>query len=724
MNNISHQSILDSVNTVFGEDGLLVRDGGHFNPTQLEYAQAVAQTLLTERDDKAPPIGMIQAATGTGKTLGYLVPALLCAQLSRSRVVVSTYTKQLQQQLYHHDAVKAAQYINELTGADITINRRFGRNNYLSTAACLAYLDHLDTTDPEAKEIHDFITDILNWSKTKKTNLVILSDYLDSTETESQDIPSGIDLSMLSIGLLSSNAEINEYKATVKIINQSDILIVNHALSVINARSWMNALDTGDRKDIHIFDEADKLEDAAYAVACKNISIRSTIKNILSGISKHSKSCLDTANETALTMLESFESAAKDRRNISASQLSIAKELLSNSAKAVIKATTDFTSNKLDFEKKLLSAEFLDAYNELSHALNLIERGASSVLSASPVQKYPRLMAGQTDPARVLSRLWNIYPQPQSSLLTEPDSSSTGIIFTSATLASRSGSFLPFCIKVGVNTKASATSLTSIHNTPTDLWLSLENKDFGSMRFVLPDQRIPVPTLGSNQRNEDDEKVYLLNPKWLTYSARMISAAQSQKGRTLVLTNSFRASKALASELEKYGVEGIIQHTKGERLNTFIADFIANDNSILISHGAWEGLNLPNTISHIVIPRIPYAPPNEGRTRLRENTLKEQGLSISKSQNIALSHSLDSVVNKLKQGVGRGIRSKSDSVQVWLADPRFPIPKSYESSFDPVLMSFPRKQRKDIIGFIPKRFIPNYNSAPLFIDGKIYEAEV
>lgn len=718
--NINQDEVLTHVHTVFGENGLLVRDGGHYNPSQLKYAVTVAKSLTSARSDNAPPIGVIEAATGTGKTLGYLIPALLCAQHNNDRVVVSTYTKQLQHQLLNEDTIKAAQYIKEITGKIIHIDRRFGKRNYLSLSACDAHLEHIGSAGDS--DIKDFILKLKHWAESKKSLLIPLNNFLAENDLSSEDIPDGLDYNMLAIGPFSTPDEIKAYEDTIKATNNTDLLIVNHAISVINARSWMNVLESNGRKDIYIFDEADKLDDAARGVSHKNISVNQTLKSIIAGVGRFNKSTEGQAALDAIEVQASLTSALSSGNKILPDTLSSIKKLLISASKAVSKASKTIVTSSEAFEQKVKNADFIDSFNELSYAITLIESGAPSLLSASPIKGYPRLVVGQENPARSLARLWTQYNTGDTQI--EPLCNSSGVIFTSATITSRTGKFNQFVDNVGINTGVNKATGMTYHNAVTDLWLSLENANFGSMSFVLPDQRIPYPSIESDERNEDDEKIFGLNDKWLSYAVDMIEQAQAEGGRCLVLTNSFKASRELAKIANERNLSHIIEHKKGENLAEYIPSFLAHPKSILVSHGAWEGLNLPNSITHIIIPQIPYAPPNEDRLRLRKMNLSHAGLPSSKAKGLATSEGIDNVVRKLKQGVGRGIRCKTDKVKVWLADPRFPLPDSYLDSFDSVVMTLPKRQRKDLRGFIPKRFLSQYNAAPLFIDRNFYEVEV
>lgn len=716
------QEILGNVQKVFGEDGLLVRDGGTFNSAQLQYATAVTQTLHSTRSsDNAPPIGMLEAATGTGKTLGYLVPALLCAQKTNARVVVSTYTRQLQRQLFNEDTIKAAAYIKELTGQIIKVERRFGRNNYLSLEACQIFLDLTDD-DMQNQSVNEFVRCVIQWGERKKSPVVVLDDFLDENGLGADDVPEGLDFSALANSELRSDAEIAMYEETIKLTNQADLLIVNHALSVINARSWMSVLDAGDRKNIYIFDEADKLDTAAHSVASKYIALRQSLSTILAGVNAYSKSCGKRAKAVSSKLEQSITVALGNDKQVSPEVLSNIKDLIAVAQKSVMRAATSIVTGKQSLQEQIEKAEFIDSYNNLAFSASLISRGAPSILSASPTRGFPRLLVGQDNPSSALARLWSIYPSKESSEESK-QVSAVGVIFTSATLTTRSGSFLPVASILGINGSINKSTGEPFHNAVTDLWASIESDDFGSMNFVLPDQRIPHPTLSTFERGEDDEKLFEMSKKWLGYVVNMTLAAHNSGGRTLVLTNSFKASQEIASRLRMHS-QHVIEHERGESLGQLIAGFVADSNSVLVTHGAWEGLNLPNTIKHIVIPRIPYAPPSGERERLRSAALAERGVIEEKAKGIAYSDGADDVVRKLKQGIGRGVRAKSDSVTIWLADPRFPMPRAYRESFDNLLMSFPQRQRGDVMGFIPKRFLANYNTSPLFIDGQLYEVAI
>src|SRR6266446_7501966 len=120
--------------TVFGPDGLIA--GAHpdyeYRPGQIQMAQAVMRAF----EDRHHLI--VEAGTGTGKTLAYLVPAVAAALGGRGRVIVSTGTKNLQEQLMEKDIP----FLQGILPKKFTATYMKGRNNYL----CLHRLGRAEST--------------------------------------------------------------------------------------------------------------------------------------------------------------------------------------------------------------------------------------------------------------------------------------------------------------------------------------------------------------------------------------------------------------------------------------------------------------------------------------------------------------------------------------------------------------------------------------------------
>src|SRR4029077_5342604 len=146
----AQNTLVDAVGAVFAADGPLARQLPDFEPRdgQLTMAAGVARAF------EQGGVLLAEAGTGTGKTLAYLVPAIL----SRDRVLISTGTKNLQEQIFFKDIPA----LRDALGVPFTATYMKGRANYL----CLHRLDQLRA--PPAGPI-DFISNIDEWRRVTDT---------------------------------------------------------------------------------------------------------------------------------------------------------------------------------------------------------------------------------------------------------------------------------------------------------------------------------------------------------------------------------------------------------------------------------------------------------------------------------------------------------------------------------------------------------------------------
>jgi ATP-dependent DNA helicase DinG len=171
------------------------------------------------------------------------------------------------------------------------------------------------------------------------------------------------------------------------------------------------------------------------------------------------------------------------------------------------------------------------------------------------------------------------------------------------------------------------------------------------------------------------------------------------------LTLSWRDNVALANRLRD--LPGLIEHRCGQPLREALDQYTddARPNAVLLSPGAWEGVDLPGKIAHLVITRIPFPPPNNAMALHRRVSLEGLGFAKDKINSIVHNEQETTTRRKLSQGIGRGIRKVTDSVTLWVADPRFPMPDSFSDSLDDVLLAASTHHRRPILReCIPVRF--------------------
>src|SRR4051794_25345187 len=249
---VPHSASADAVAAVFAPDGALARALPDFEPRsgQVEMAAAVARVF--ERGG----VLLAEAGTGTGKTLAYLVPAIL----NRQRVLISTGTKNLQEQIYFKDipALRAA------LGVPFTATYMKGRANYL----CLHRLDQL-RAHPAAPM--DFVSTIDEWRRGTETG-----DRAELTDLE-EDSSLWHDVSALAETCLGNDCpQYRECYVTRmrQKAAESDVVIVNHHLLCADASVRQSTYgEVIPDCNYAIIDEAHQLEDVAtqyFGIAVSN----------------------------------------------------------------------------------------------------------------------------------------------------------------------------------------------------------------------------------------------------------------------------------------------------------------------------------------------------------------------------------------------------------------------------------------------------------------------
>lgn len=260
-------------------------------------------------------------------------------------------------------------------------------------------------------------------------------------------------------------------------------------------------------------------------------------------------------------------------------------------------------------------------------------------------------------------------------------------LFVSATLAVGSGDFEPFLRSVG------ADRLPGIHEpVRADLY------DFGTMTFALADRDVPPPFMEDRARD----------PAFDDYAAHVVRQAMTEGGRALVLVPSFADVEAMARR-----IPDVIAHRRGEKLAAHLDTLKAARNGVLATPAAWAGTDLPGLLGHVVIGRIPFPPPNAGRTALMRRLLQTKGYDDANADGILFARNRRDAIRRLAQGLGRGIRTPDDRVKVWIADPRFPLPDTRTLNPRLLLSQGLAARNRDLSGAIPRRFTQSYESAEI-----------
>ncbi|MFZ5593032.1 MAG: ATP-dependent DNA helicase [Pseudomonadota bacterium] len=583
-------------------------------------AEAVAKTL----EDHGVLVS--EAGTGTGKTYAYLVPAIL----SGKKIVISTGTKNLQDQLFHRDLP----VVRKALGVPLRAALLKGRANYL----CLHRLELAEIDGRgHTREHASVLQRIRDWAgRTRSGDIAEVGDVPEDSPlwyqvTSTADNCLGQDCP--------SYADCHVMKAR-RAAQEADLVVVNHHLLFAD----MALKDQGFGEllpgaNAFIIDEAHQLPEVA--------------SNFF-GVSLSSRQLLELADDTvtehlceAGDMSDLPTAAAELKKTVLDMRLALGGELRRASWRevsalpAVTTALPPLRAALATLHEKLKPAAVR------GKGLESCERRAAELLA-----RFDSLTG--TRPANHVvwfetytkSFVLNCTPLDIAPVFRDHmDVRKAGWIFTSATLAV-GGRFDHFAGQLG------------LHDPVTSRWDSPFDFARNAVFYVPPD----MPDPNSPQ-----------------YTAAVVEAAlpvlEASRGRAFMLFTSHRALQEAAKILQgRVAWPLLIQGSaaRGELLERFRA----LGNAILLGTGSfWEGVDVRGpALSCVIIDKLPFASPGDPVLQARLDVLRAKG------GNPFMDHQLPAAVITLKQGVGRLIRDVHDRGVMMLCDPRL-ISKPYGKIF-------------------------------------------
>lgn len=671
------KTVQDYVDAVFSENGIIVQLGGRYTSEQHQYAKSIAECL----EDPSKCLGLLQADTGIGKSLGYLVPSFIYVALHpnlNKKIVVSTFTRHLQKQIIDHDVPFIEKIISKLglNAEKILVAYRMGRQSFFSVDRVAYKCKTLIRSNPDRRnELDTFLNYVVD---SCKHGSGLWLDYIE----EIGDLPSGIKTQ--DICLLNSQKPDNEsYSLHLEYVESADIVVTNHHSCIMADRTGL------DKFSIHamIFDESHKLASICF----DNFNYRSNLndlKRLLKLVSDYPR-----ANRAALLCVNyidelenkvhshpRFKEIEYFTETITPVLFSECKAIVLNIYKTLSKVQSIFKSEVGLASVSIKEAEFIDESENIISSLRSWQKENNkynlSAIGISPIKKQISIAYLNINASRLFGLI--------TKNLTDR------IILTSATLANAQKNMSFDLIK----------SSLGLYDLPIVVENVLSPKEYADMRFVLMSKSCPSPISNVNE----DQIVF--NEKWLCNTALMIKKAKESGENILVLTNSHYESKILAKAIEELKP---LVHQQGHPLKEYVSDF-KQPNQILITCAGWEGLNLrghngEQLIHHVLISRIPYSPPNPIIEFAIKNHYKSKNQSDSTLMGIQWFLSVQDVISKLKQGFGRGTRSPNDLVTIWIADSRMPHSRN-------------EKGNLVLLNAIPSRFMGNYLNAEIFLEMK------
>jgi ATP-dependent DNA helicase DinG len=621
--------------------------GGQLAQKLAGFSYRKSQQQLSEQMAKAIEDGAVliaEAGTGTGKTYAYLVPALL----SGKRVIISTGTKALQDQLYHRDLPR----IKKALSAPVHTALLKGRSNYL----CLYRLQQGKSETFSNRETVQHFQRIVAWSaKTKRGDLAELASIPDDSSVWSQ-------VSSTADNCLGSECPFWSECYLVKARQEAqsaDVVVVNHHLLLADLAIKQEGFgEVLPGASVFILDEAHQLPELALQFFGTSINTRQWLdvgKDILLEAGKITGSLVLLAPP-----VKNLELRVK--------QLRVECEVLPGKAAAtVLGAHEQIVAALLSVQE---GAEYLAQQLQLqigaAHALDqcnerlliLLERWRTWLFALhKPAADDAETMLTQTVRWYELSQrgiTLNATPMDISTPLRQyREQSKAAWILTSATLA----------VNNEVGHLADKLGLSEprvlIQVSPFD-WQQ-------QGLFYLP-KAIPDPN--SEQ----------FVPALLEAAKPVLTAS---KGRAFLLFTSHRALKQ-AALLLKDGPWPLFVQGSAPRTE-LLEQFRHSGNGLLLGAASfWEGVDVAgDALSVVIIDKLPFTAPDDPVLEARLAAVRQRG------GNPFIEEQVPSAVIALKQGVGRLIRSFEDRGVLMIGDNRL-VSKPYGKVFINSLPPFPR----------------------------------
>jgi ATP-dependent DNA helicase DinG len=600
-----------SATDILGHNGLLAQQVANFAPrrVQQELAEAVAHTL----EQKA--VLVAEAGTGTGKTFAYLVPAMLSGQ----KVIISTGTKNLQDQLYKRDVP----VVRDALAVPVSVALLKGRGNYLCVhRLALAEVGHYGTPEQADKirrirlwagRTHN--GDIAECSDISESDMVWAQVTSNSENCLGQECPSFEDCHLISARRAAQAA---------------DIVVVNHHLLLsdmaLKEEGFGELLPAA---DAFIIDEAHQLADVASSFFGQAISGNQLLE-LARDVETEFRRDINEGDEV-IRAAELLQKQVHDLRlALGQSQRRAAWTEVSHLPE--VEALITAIEEQLEAMQRLLHP-----LAERSKGLESCERRCRELLDRFVI------LTGETPEDHIHwfethKRSFSLYLTPLSIadyFQTQMQALAAAWVFTSATLAVGK-SFAHFTDRLG------------LVEVTTAQWDS--PFDYANQALFYVPKGMPEPSAAD------------YTPAVIRAALPVLTASQ---GRAFLLFTSYRALSEAATLLQDQVDYPLFVQGEAPR-DILLQRFRDTPHAVLLGTSSfWEGVDVRGeALSCVIIDKLPFASPGDPVLKARIEAMRKLGI------NAFMEYQLPDAVIALKQGAGRLIRDVHDRGVLMICDPR------------------------------------------------------
>ncbi len=595
--------------------------GGERRPGQHQMAEAVGEAMADGHHL------IVQAGTGTGKSLGYLVPAALHAVTTDEAVVVATATLALQKQLVERDLPRLAAALEPLLERPVTFAVLKGRNNYV----CLHKLNGFVPEDEEQalfsaqrSALGEQAVEVRGWAESSQTG-------------DRDEYPGEIDPRVwrsMSVGrrecIGESRCPFGEDCFTVKRRQQAqeaDIVVTNHAMLAIDALEGIPVLP---EHGAVIVDEGHELVDRATAAVTAEISMPMIERAISRSRRQVDQATLDQVQAAAEAFEDALSEASLDatgpiRLPAMPRDLVLALTLLRDACHQGLTQLAGAGEKDPDV---------LAARQHARAAVEEVHDTAGALLASGEHDVV------WIDPGELRSPSLKLAPLSVAGLLREALFSRSPVVVTSATLT----------VGGGFDALVTGLGLQDGDVTTMDVGSPFDHARQGILYVA---RHLPAPGRDGVPMEALDEL------------AELIEAAG---GRTLALFSSWRGVERAAEYLRVRLDEAypLLVQRRGDSVGPLVDAFAADPRACLLGTvSLWQGVDVPGESCILVaIDRIPFPRPDDPLLSARQQAVDDAGGSGFRAVAVPKAGLL------LAQGAGRLIRGTDDRGVVAVLDSR------------------------------------------------------
>ncbi|MEJ6456562.1 ATP-dependent DNA helicase [Fusobacterium nucleatum] len=676
------------IENYFAKDGILAKEikGFEYREEQEEMAQYIQDAINEDRKI------IVEAGTGTGKTLAYLIPSIKWAVTNKKKVIIATNTINLQEQLLLKDIPLAKSIIKD----EFSYVLVKGRNNYvckrLFNELALGKSIDIETFSMEAREQIEYI---LKWGNKTKTG--------DKAELPFEVYPDVWELvqstTELCLGKKCPYRKECFYMKTRMEKMEADILISNHHVffADLNVRAETD-FDSEylilPRYDMVIFDEAHNVESVArsyFSVEVSKISFTRLLNRIYQkkNKKKKEKSALirveDTVDEKNLEdseqyiyLLNTLKEEISILQNIGDEYFDEIRKIYETNTEAPIKKSlNNFEMTKSRFlenlreKKDIFQGKLADFLNLMMSFNNVIDEEKDKNPEVINFNNHLKMFKAYIDSFKFI----NSFEDDNYIYWLDINSKRTNVILTATPLNIAQKLSTVLFDNLDRLVFASATIVVNGNFDYFKKSLGLDEEDCIEAIIKSPfdyDEQMSVYIPSDIQDSEN------INAFVSDASKFILNILLKTNGKAFILFTSYTMLNqiyySISKKLKDKGFEVFLHGDKPR--SQIIKEFKEAENPILFGTTSfWEGVDVQGeNLSNVIITKLPFLVPTDPVVSAISKKIEEDG------GNSFMDFQLPEAIIKFKQGVGRLIRKKTDSGNIFILDNRI-LKKRYGSLF-------------------------------------------